>query len=159
MKVLCGSSYSFQVWINFTHFVQLSVPIDKVTPSMLFEAWSSGFAFQCVFHQPVIDGFIVAYYGPFTDHLICPSTSPIFSLYHGRRKPDQKLQNLLSLTAPFLLEHGRRRKPWHLVILFDLASSSAFGKRNGPHCEVTWGIPKRPVGKKNGSHWRGYAGR
>jgi hypothetical protein len=43
------------------------------------------------------------------------------------------------------------------VIHFDLASSSAFGKRNGSHCEVTWGIPKRPAGKKNGSHWRGYA--
>lgn len=63
-----------------------------------------------------------------------------------------------SLAAPFLVaEDGHRRKPWHLVILFDLASSSAFHKRNGPRCEVTWGAPKRPAGKKNGSHWRGYA--
>jgi len=34
-------------WINFTHFVKLSVPINEVTPSMLREAWSSGYAFQC----------------------------------------------------------------------------------------------------------------
>jgi len=40
---------TFEVWINFTNFVQLSMPIDGVTPSMLLEAWSSGFAIQCAF--------------------------------------------------------------------------------------------------------------
>ena len=30
---------------------------------MLLEAWASSAGFQCVFHQPVIDGFIVGYFG------------------------------------------------------------------------------------------------
>ena len=51
------------IWINFTHFVQLTQPLDEMTPSFLREAWSSGIAFQCAFLQPVIDGFFVGYDG------------------------------------------------------------------------------------------------
>jgi hypothetical protein len=60
------------VWINFTHFVQLSGTIDEIMESALLEAWSSGFAFQCAFNQGVIDGFFVACAGmlhePFDIH-------------------------------------------------------------------------------------------
>ena len=147
------------IWINFTHFVHLSASIDEVTPSMLLEAWSSGFPFQCVSHQPVIDGFIVAYVG--SDSLDEPfDISKLFVVpWRTTAKSEVAEFDLAqSLTAPFLVaEDGSRHKPWHLVILFDLGSSSAFGTHYSPPC-LTWDTPKRPTGKKNGSDWRGYAG-
>jgi len=51
------------LWINFTHFVQLTGPLNDVTPSFLREAWSSGTAFQRAYGQPVVDGFFVCYAG------------------------------------------------------------------------------------------------
>jgi len=49
------------VWINFTHFIQLSEPVSELMQPMLCAAWSMGYAFQCAFYQPVIDAFVVAY--------------------------------------------------------------------------------------------------
>jgi len=51
-----------------------------------------------------------------------------------------------SLTAPFIVPRngGSRRKPWYVVILMDLAASSAFGKATGPHCELACAKAVRP---------------
>ena len=56
-------SRSSNIWINFTHFVQLSEAVTELTTAYLLEAWSSGIAFQCAPLQPVMDGFLVCYIG------------------------------------------------------------------------------------------------
>jgi hypothetical protein len=150
-----------QVWINFTHFVQLSVSVDEVTPLMMYEAWSSGFAFQCAFHQPLIDGFIVAYSGRLDE----PFDISKFFLIPWQSKATAEASALAlakQLTAPFILEDNSvRRKPLHVVILMDLAASSAFNHASGPHCDLTFGQAERPPKTENknanGSSWDGYA--
>ncbi|KIM44785.1 hypothetical protein M413DRAFT_362557 [Hebeloma cylindrosporum] len=144
-------------WVNFSHFVYLSVSIDEVTPAMLREAWFSGYAFQCVFHQPVIDGFMVVYRGSLNEPF---DESRLFVVPWQTKAKSEAAGPALakSLTAPFIVaEDGSRRKPRHLVILFDLGSPSAFGTRNGSHCDVILGRPEPPVGKVKGGHWGGYA--
>jgi len=146
------------VWINFTHFVHLSIPIDEVTPSMLFEAWSSGFAFQCVFHQAVIDGFIVAYFGPLHQPF---DISNLFVIPYQTKARSDAADSAVAhaLAAPFLLTQGNtvRSKPWTVVILMDLTATSAFRKANGPHCDLTYAPAQRPQGKKKRGSWKGYA--
>jgi hypothetical protein len=92
-------------WINFTHFVKLSVPINEVTPSMLREAWSSGYAFQCASNQPVIDGFLVIYCGDLNG-----SFDPTnLSVVPWRTKVTCSISGITlahQLTAPFLLENS-----------------------------------------------------
>jgi hypothetical protein len=147
-----------EVWINFTHFIHLSTSIDEVTPAMLFEAWSSGFAFQCVFHQQVIDGFFVAYFGKL-DQPFEISNLFIIPWQTKARSDAAKLTLSHALAAPFLATPGNavRQKPWTVVILMDLAATSAFGKANGPRCDLTFGPAKRPTGKQRGGSWKGYA--
>jgi hypothetical protein len=110
-----------EVWINFTHFVQLSTPLSVVTPSMLLRAWSSGFAFQCAFNQPVIDGFIVAYFGKLDETF---DRLKLFVIPWQTKAKDSAASKALAsqLTAPFLLDAHVRTKPLHVVILMDLAA-------------------------------------
>lgn len=143
------------VWINFTHFIVLSKPIHEVTLSMLFEAWSSGFAFQCAFNQPVIDGLIVAYFGELDKPF---NVSQLFVIPWQTKARSEAANLALSrqLTAPFLATSTPvRRKPEHLVILMDLGATSAFGSAKGPHCGLTFGKAEHPAGK--GGRWDGYA--
>jgi hypothetical protein len=148
-----------EVWINFTHFVQLSQPIDEVTQPMLLKAWSSGFAFQCTFYQPVIDGFIVAYSGTL-DGPFDASNLFVIPWQTKARSDAAGLAVARQLTTPFLIRsdvNGKpeRYKPGHIAFLMDLAASSAFGKINGPHTNLTLGAAERPTGK--GGRWDGYA--
>jgi hypothetical protein len=146
------------VWINFTHFVHLSISIDEVTPSMLFQAWSSGFAVQCVFHQAVMDGFIVAYFGPLDQPF---DVSNLFVVPYQTKARSDAADSAVAraLAAPFLSTQGNtaRKKPWSVVILMDLAASSAFRKAKGPHCDLTYAPAERPQGKEKGGSWKGYA--
>jgi len=147
------------VCINFTHIYQLPLSIGEVTESMLLNAWSTGTAFQCAHNQPVIDGFMVGYRGsldePFQSSLLITipwqskarSTAAALALAH-------------SLTAPFIVPRngGSRHKPWHVVILMDLAASSAFGRATGPHCELTCAKAVRPKQGEEGQEvWKSYA--
>jgi len=64
------------------------------------------------------------------------------------------------LTAPFLVTKDTagnlvREKPWHLVILMDLAEHSAFVHTNGPRCDLAFRKAERPAGKRG--TWKGYA--
>jgi len=56
--------------------------IGEVTESMLFDAWSTGAAFQCAHNQPVIDCFIAGYRG---------SLDKPFRLYLGNQRPNPLL--------------------------------------------------------------------
>jgi hypothetical protein len=138
-----------EVWINFTHFVQLSTPISEATPSMLLKAWSSGIAFQCAFLQPVIDGLIVAYFGKLDEPFDVSKLFVIPWQTKARETGADLAPN--QLTAPFLVDTRGRTKPLHVVILMDLAASSAFG----PHCHLSFGRASRPTGKAGS--WDGYA--
>jgi hypothetical protein len=125
---------------------------------MLFEAWATGTAFQCVFHQPVIDGFVVAYFGDLDEPF---DISKLFLIPWQTKAKIEAAGSKLSeaLAAPFLTKPDSdiRHKPWTVVLLMDLAATSAFGHRGGPHCQLTYGQAKRPTGKKKDACWMGYA--
>jgi hypothetical protein len=151
------------VWINFTHFVQLSESIDEVTPSMLLAAWSAGYAFQCAFNQPVIDGFLVVYRGDL-DKPLDPGNFFILPWQSKARSKASELALAQQLTSPFIVgDNLVRYKPKHVVLLMDLGASSAFGHGKGAHCQLSYGEAKRPSAKgkntslKGGSGWDGYA--
>ena len=120
---------------------------------------ATGAAFQCAHNQPVIDGFMVAYRGsldkPFQSSLLI--TIP----WQSKAKSTAASSALAhSLTAPFIVPRngGSRHKPWHVVILMDLAASSAFGRATGPHCELTCAKAVRPKQGEEGQEvWKSYA--
>jgi hypothetical protein len=130
---------------KFHAFYQLPLSIDEVTESMLLNAWSTDAAFQCAHDQPVIDGFFVGYYGPLDRPF--RSSNLITIPWQSKAKSTAAAPALArSLTAPFIVPQngGNRYKPWHVVILMDLAASSAFGKATGPRCDLTCERAVRP---------------
>jgi hypothetical protein len=144
-----------KVWINFMHFVQLPVTIDEVTPFMLFEGWRSGVAIQCAFHQRVIDGFFVVYFGrldkPFD--IKCLFVIP----WQTKARFDASGGSLTHLlTAPFLASPGSPlcTKPKHVVMFMDLATCSAFKHTQGPCCQISFGRVEVPDKQ---DVWGGYA--
>jgi hypothetical protein len=146
------------VWINFTHFVQLPVPIDEVSPYLLVKAWSPGVAYHCVYQQPVIDGLIVAYFGSLDEPF---DVAKLFVIpWQAKAESDAAEKSVSqSLTAPFLVTPGTpgRTKPNHIAIFLALAPDSAFRRAGGPRCDITFGSACRPASKKKGDIWLGYA--
>jgi len=146
------------IWINFTHFVQLTEPLDEVTPSFLCEAWSTGAAFQCAFLQPVIDGFLVGYAGNLKTKFDIRKLIIVAWQSKARRKAASGALGH-ALTSPPIAEecNGKtiRRKPDAPVILIDLAASAAFAD-NGGRVNLTHAAAKRSTGKKG--EWQGYLG-
>ena len=146
------------VWINFTHIYQLPLSIVAVNESMLVNAWSTGAAFQCAHNQPVIDGFIVGYHGPLDEPF---QSSRLITIPWQTKAKSTAAASVLShsLTAPFIIpQNGNRYKPWHVVILMDLAASSAFEKVTGPHCQLTCEKAVRPKKGEGGQGvWESYA--
>jgi len=142
------------VWINFTHIYQLPLSLGEVTESMLLNAWCTGAAFQCVHNQPVIDGFIVGYLGKLDEPF--QSSRLITIPWQLKAKSTAAASKLAhSLTAPFIVPQngGSRHKPWHVVILMDLAASSA-----SPHCDLTCAKAVRPKRGEEGQEvWKSYA--
>ena len=146
-----------RVWINFTHFVQLSECVSELTPFMLCAAWSAGYAFQCAFHQPVIDGFLVAYRGDLDEPFNPANLFPI--PWQSKAKSEAaELALAEQLTAPFIVgDNLDRQKPEHVVLLMDLGASSAFGHAKGAHCQLTYGEAQHPAATSKGGKWGGYA--
>jgi hypothetical protein len=136
----------------------MPISIDEVTPSLLLQAWSSGFAVQCVFNQAVIDAFIVAYFGSLDQPF---EISNLFIIPTQTKARSEAADSAIAraLAAPFLSAEGNnsRRKPWTVVILMDLVATSAFRTSKGPRCDLTWAPAVRPQGKKKGGNWKGYA--
>ena len=126
---------------------------------MLVNAWSTGAAFQCAHNQPVIDGFMVGYRGSLDEPF---QSSRLLTIpWQSKAKSTAAASALTrSLTAPFITpqDGGSRHKPWHVVILMDLASSSAFRKATGPHCDLTRAKAVRPKRGYDGREvWKSYA--
>ena len=146
------------IWINFTHFVQLTQPLAKVTPGFLCEAWSSGMAFQCAFRQAVVGGFFVGYKGEL-DAPFDSSNLVIISLQTKGKAASTELVG--ALTSPPIVEelNGKTiwRKPDTPVILMDLAASASFKQTDKRiKVQLTRTAAKRPTGGKEGM-WQGYA--
>jgi hypothetical protein len=139
-----------EVWINFTHFEQLSEPMVGITPSTLLEAWSSCTAFQCHFQQPIIDGFLVAYRGKLDKPF---EIKNLFMIPWQTKAKSQAAELGLaqSLTAPFLIKGDSWKKPQHLAILMDLGTTSTF--QEVPGARVFMQFEKAEPPKKL---WGGY---
>lgn len=145
------------VLINFTHFVQREETIDTITEKELFLAWSCGFAFQCAFNQPVIDGFLVGYAGNLDE----PLKAEDFVLIAWQTKAQAEAADLAlatGLTIPFFTTNhdGIRTKLRHVCILMDLGTGSRFGNRHGPRVQLSVGKAV-PTNAKEGGTWQGYA--
>jgi hypothetical protein len=131
-------------WINFTHFVKLTVPVDQITTFMLCEAWSSGYAFQYASHQPVIGGLIVIYCGDI-DGSFNPTNLFVVPWQTKAKSQPPGIAVARQLTAPFLLENDSiRSKHKHVAILVDLAAHPTFGFAEGPLCQLICGKAERP---------------
>jgi hypothetical protein len=144
------------IWINFTHFVQLSAPVSELEPAFLLEAWSSGIAFQCAPLQPVIDGFFVCYEGALDGSFDIRKLTVV--PWQTKAKSKAAASTLVSqLTAPSILvvENGQidRRKTHPLVIFMDLGTSSSF-QGTDRYVDLTLHTPTVPT--KRGT-WDGYA--
>jgi len=141
-----------EVWINFTHFVQLSKAIDEIDQSTLLQAWSSGFAFQCDFNQPVIDGFLVAYRGQLDEPFVIDNLFMIPWQTKAKAKA-AKLALARQLTAPFISSSQRTWKPGHLVIMMDLNTAAVFMGSRGEHVSLDYCRAEAPE-----TVWNGYRG-
>jgi hypothetical protein len=144
------------IWINFTHFVQLSAPVTELEPAFLLEAWSSGIAFQCAPFQPVIDGFFVCYDGALDGAFNIRKLTVV--PWQTKAKSKAAASTLVSqLTAPSILvvDNGQivRRKTHPLVIFMDLGTSSSL-LGTDRYVDLTSDTPTVPT--KRGT-WEGYA--
>ena len=157
---LCDQLLTFgsNVWVNFTHFVQLDDELDEIPHSLLYDAWCRGAAFQCVFHQAAIDGLIVTYSGDLDAPFDRNKLSYIVWQAKAKDEPvDSDLCN--DLSGPFIYDDTLppdervRYKPVHVAILMDIGIRRAF--RVGGTCNLTFGVATRATGK--GRSWNGYA--
>ena len=140
------------IWINFTHFVQLSEVVTELTPARLLEAWSSGIAFQCAPLQPVIDGFLVCYNGNLDE----PFDKRNLTIVPWQTKARSKVASttlVAQLSAPPMVQtDGLRCKTHPLVIFMDLGTSAHFQHSHG-QVDLTYAastLPTRMI-------WDGYA--
>ena len=101
--------------------------------------------------------FFVGYNGaldePFDIHKLIPWQTKA-------RSKAASLTLARQLTAPFIVTKDgsgshSRWKPEVIVILIDLAASSAFRRAKGPHVDLQYGKPEHPTGKEG--KWGGYA--
>ena len=140
-------SRSSNIWINFTHFVQLSEAVTELTTAYLLEAWSSGIAFQCAPLQPVMDGFLVCYIGKLGEQFDIGNLTVI--PWQTKPRLQAALANLgAKLTAPSITNtvDGKtiRRKAPPLVICMDLGTSTPFQHNNG-QVNLTFLAPTSPT--------------
>ncbi|KAJ7220555.1 hypothetical protein GGX14DRAFT_354604 [Mycena pura] len=121
---LDGTSPPFgtDVHVTFTHFVELAAEVTVLDAQWCFEMLCRGAAAQCVFSQPVINGFIIGYRGkldePFDEtklYLIAWQTK-------ARQEPVPPNQDV-GLTCPLIrYKDGTVVKPDHTILLFDLGA-------------------------------------
>lgn len=148
--------YCVNRWVNFTHFEQLLDNMDEFPESMLLSAWCSGTAFQCSHGQPVIDGLLVVYHGDLTNPFDLKGLELLS--YQTKLQGKGAFGRLVeSLVSPFILEDQSpsqgRRKPEHVVILFDLCATANFCE--GGSVTVTYEKGQVPTTKS--TSWGGYA--
>ncbi|KAJ7225302.1 hypothetical protein GGX14DRAFT_638075 [Mycena pura] len=115
--------FGSDVHVNYTHFVELAAEVAVLDAQWCFEMWCRGAAAQCVFTQPVIDGFIIGYRGkldePFDEtkfYLIAWQTK-------ARQEPVPNHWQDVGLTCPLIrYKSGTVVKPDHTILHFDLGA-------------------------------------
>ena len=137
------------VWINFTHFVQLCEAVTELTPAWLLEAWSSGIAFQCAPLQPVIDGFLVCYIGNLDESF----NKGNLTIVPWQTKARSKAALVAKLSVPPIVQtDGLQCKTHPLIIFMDLGASAQF-QRNYGQVDLTYTASTLPTSRT----WDGYA--
>ncbi|THH11518.1 hypothetical protein EW146_g8010 [Bondarzewia mesenterica] len=146
---------SSNVWINFTHLVQVDEDISEITTGFLSKAWCRGAAVQCAFSQSVIDGFFVGYAGdldePFDERRL------VYVPWQTKAKVAASGSAVAkTLVGPWIVsKNGEHYKPeWHVVILMDFGTSTKFKKPGLPLVDLTFGKAAKPG---EGHTWGGYA--
>ncbi|ETW80221.1 hypothetical protein HETIRDRAFT_475834 [Heterobasidion irregulare TC 32-1] len=145
-------SWASDVWLNFTHFIEVDTNISKLKPDFLRDLWTRTCAVQCKFSQPVMDGFLVGYKGDIKRRLNLSNFIMIpYQIQVQSTAAEKSAAN--GLTCPFIVrEDGAHFKPKHVALFLDLATTSAFHLATGPRCELTF--RKADI---DGCKWDGYA--
>ncbi|OBZ69610.1 hypothetical protein A0H81_10227 [Grifola frondosa] len=146
------------VWINFTHFVQVEKGISTIDVDDLYDAWCRTAAIQCTHNQPIIDNLIVTYKGDLNAPFDKKNLQYVVFQLKAKAVP---VSSTIAdaLVGPFISAKDAkgisyRYKPkGHLVVIMDLGATSNFqGERS--RIKLIYGKAKR--GDK-GSSWAGYA--
>ena len=140
------------VWLNFTHFVEIDTDISELMPKILCELWTHTCAVQCKFSQPVMDGFFVGYEGDIREPIIL--TKFVIIPYQMKARLTAAKKSVADgLTCPFIIQKdGSLSKPMHVALFLDLDAMSKFDRTRGPHSKLTFG-----KADTTGCKWRGYA--
>lgn len=123
-------------FINWTHFHTLTKPLDEIPIDLLEWAWFVGAAIQCAQTQPVIDGFMVYYFGDL-DKPYNRENLGLIAWQHKARAVNASQELGAHLTVPpivFKTDDGtetRREKRQTIVLLMDL-STEGFGTKDDP---------------------------
>ena len=142
-------SWADKYRLNFTHFIQLTDVITRLSPEFLFYCWCRGVALQCALLQPVFDILVVIYSGnldkPFNEKNL-----GIVAIQVKLRVTAEPLHLVTDMTCPALRSNGRSWRPPHMVILMELGTQRQF--RQGGNYKVDYGT----LSENPGIVWGGY---
>ncbi|KAJ7225306.1 hypothetical protein GGX14DRAFT_349380 [Mycena pura] len=144
--------FGSDVHVNYTHFVELAAEVTVLDAQWCFEMWCRGAAAQCVFTQPVIDGFIIGYRGKLDEPF--DETKLYLIAYQTKAQQQSVLPSLdVGFTCPLIrYKNGTLVKPDHTILLFDLGAEDMKYRSSGTVVKVCIraAVPT--------THWGGYAG-
>ena len=128
-----GLEWASEVYMNFTHFVQLEDFIGSdLSYEFILMCWRRGWALQCVHNQPVIDNLLIGYSGDLSEPFD-PKKFVFVALQIKNRVSAARSDLINTMTCPFLTSDLGRWKPEYMAILMDLGTSSYF---QGTHAHV-----------------------
>lgn len=153
-------------FVHWTHFHTLTRILDEIPIEMLEWAWFVGAAIQCAHNQPVIDGFMVHYFGD----LDKPYNRECLGIlaWQTKAKEESASQELGSLlTVPPIVYKAssgttRRVKDQTIVLLMDLCSEAGIGHKTGPRTQLLHRSAATPYNAPNLTKtqkdrvWKGY---
>ncbi|OBZ66974.1 hypothetical protein A0H81_13300 [Grifola frondosa] len=146
------------VWVNFTHFIQVEKEISTIDVEDLYDAWCRTAAIQCTLGQPIIDNLIVTYRGDLDAPVVKKNLGYIVVQEKARGDPVSS-KTADALVGPYILAKDvdgftfRYKPKGHVAIMMDLGAKSTFA-RTSRRVKLTYGKAER--GDK-GHTWSGYA--
>jgi hypothetical protein len=114
-------------YVNFTHFIQLTEPINAVSPHFLYECWCRGVALQCASNQENYDIVIVVYSGALNAKF--DESKLLMVVIQVKLRAEAAALNLVhGLTSPIIIEDDKESccKRQYLAILMDLGTDTTF---------------------------------
>lgn len=143
-----GLEWASEVYMNFTHFVQLEDFIGSYfSYEFILLCWRRGLALQCVNGQPVIDNLLIGYRGELSKPFDLKKFVLVPVQIKNRISP-ASLNLVKTITCPFLKDKTERWKPEYMAILMDLGTTSCFQGTQG-HVDVT----KQCEAEKGQTEW------